>query len=116
MHQVGNNADAEAWRTWYSTCKIQAHVFNYHHDMAIMYAAGDIIVCRAGSGRLIETLFFNKKCITVPLEIPGNNHQVANTLVMARLYLHLFIVIRQTEPPTKFMRLICEKLSGNTFT
>lgn len=114
MHQVGSSADAEAWSIWYSNCEVHAHVFNYHHDMATMYAAADIVVCRAGAGTLFEALLFNKECITIPLEIPGNNHQVANALAMAQLYPHLFMVVRQTDQPTKFMRLICEKLSDNT--
>ncbi len=95
LHQIGEQDNAEQWQNWYGQHNIQAQVFVYNHDMALLYAAADLVICRSGAGTLFETVAFNKQCITIPLETASNNHQVANALAMQKKYKKLITVVRQ---------------------
>lgn len=95
IHQTGAADDHTNWQEFYRTLGIPAITFDYSHDMATYYAAADLIVCRAGAGTLFEIGFFNKQCITIPLETPSTDHQLHNGLTIAKLWPDLVTVIRQ---------------------
>ncbi len=92
IHQTGRQ-DAFNWQAFYTQHNIPAKVFSFSHNMSVYYAAADLIICRSGAGTLFEILFFGKQCITIPLHIKGNNHQMANALAMREEYGNRFTVI-----------------------
>lgn len=94
IHQIGPHDTAE-WQTFYETHNIPAHVFTYEKNMSPYFSAADLVVCRAGAGTLFEALFFNKRCIVIPLETPINNHQLFNAQEMVINYQRLFTMLRQ---------------------
>ena len=82
-------------KSWYNAYNIRSVVFDFDQEIAAYYAAADVVICRSGSGSLFEVLFFNKTCITIPLETPTNKHQLANARAMINEHDQLFTMIRQ---------------------
>lgn len=96
IHQTGSIDDTD-WNELYASQNITAHVFSYYPDLALMYAAADLIICRAGAGTLFEIKFFNKPCIIIPLMTNTTTHQVDNAHAMASEYPELFHTITQSD-------------------
>ncbi|MFT6765320.1 MAG: UDP-N-acetylglucosamine--N-acetylmuramyl-(pentapeptide) pyrophosphoryl-undecaprenol N-acetylglucosamine transferase [Alteromonas naphthalenivorans] len=94
IHQSGTN-ETEHLTTFYEQMHIPAHVFSYEQQITKYYQAADIVICRSGAGTLFETAFFEKQCITIPLEIAGNTHQVDNAYAMHTMHPQLFTVLEQ---------------------
>ena len=94
IHQTGQR-EYKKMQAWYDQLNIPAVVFDFDQDIAAFYAAADVIVCRSGAGTLFEVLFFNKQCITIPLETEQNNHQLANAQAMQAEHDELFTMIKQ---------------------
>jgi UDP-N-acetylglucosamine--N-acetylmuramyl-(pentapeptide) pyrophosphoryl-undecaprenol N-acetylglucosamine transferase len=96
IHQTGS-VDATDWKSLYAAKNITAHVFSYHPNLAALYTAADLIICRAGAGTLFEVKFFNKPCIIIPLKTNTTTHQVDNARAMVTEYPKLFSMILQNE-------------------
>lgn len=94
IHQTGA-ADATDWHAFYASHNVNAHVFSYHPNLALMYAAADLIICRAGAGTLFEIKFFNKPCIIIPLSTVTTSHQIDNARAMSSEYPTLFYTLAQ---------------------
>ncbi len=96
IHQAGNN-EIEQLKLFYAQMHIPAYVFEYEQDLVSYYQATDIVICRSGAGTLFETAFFKKPCITIPLEISGNSHQLDNAYAMQSMYPDSFTVLEQKQ-------------------
>ena len=94
IHQTGSSCIAQL-EQFYNNRTIPAVVFAYNQNLAPYYCVADIIICRSGAGTLFESAFFKKPCITIPLEIKSNNHQVENAYGIQEQYPHYFYVLRQ---------------------
>jgi UDP-N-acetylglucosamine--N-acetylmuramyl-(pentapeptide) pyrophosphoryl-undecaprenol N-acetylglucosamine transferase len=108
IHQTGSIDDTD-WQELYASKNILAHVFSYYPDLALMYTAADLIICRAGAGTLFEIKFFNRKCIIIPLTTTTTTHQVDNAYAMTREYPALFYTVAQSDierDPTLLYNLI----------
>jgi UDP-N-acetylglucosamine--N-acetylmuramyl-(pentapeptide) pyrophosphoryl-undecaprenol N-acetylglucosamine transferase len=108
IHQTGSTDETD-WKQLYTSKNITAHVFSYNPELALLYTAADIIICRAGAGTLFEINFFNKKCIIIPLKTATTDHQVHNAIAMSADYPDLFEYILQDDieknPTLLFSRL-----------
>ncbi len=108
IHQTGSIDDTD-WKQLYASKSVTAHVFSYYPDLALMYAAADLIICRAGAGTLFEIKFFNKPCIIIPLMTNTTTHQVDNARAMVSEYPELFCTLAQDDiekdPTMLFMRI-----------
>lgn len=112
IHQAGEN-ELELLNLFYKQMHIPARVFAYEQNLIPYYQAADIVICRAGAGTLFETAFFNKQCITIPLEIAGNTHQIDNAYAIHTMYPDLFTVLEQkhlTEDSTKLVTQLLYQL------
>ena len=96
IHQTGS-LDATNWNELYAMHHVTAYPFSYHPNLALMYAAADLIICRAGAGTLFEVKFFNKPCIIIPLKTHTTTHQVDNARAMVSEYPELFHMLAQHE-------------------
>ncbi len=94
IHQTGAH-DPTDWFLLYKQHNIQAVVFPFNNNMEQCYAAADLIICRSGAGTLFEVLYFHKPCITIPLELQNNSHQMHNAFTIAQEYPELFLVLTQ---------------------
>ena len=65
--------------------------------MEKLFTACDIVICRSGAGTLAEVIFFEKKCITIPLEAYTTIHQVDNAKAVEHQYPELVTFARQNE-------------------
>lgn len=96
IHQTGA-LDRTDWASTYTQLGIPSMVFGYSEALGNYYTASDLVICRAGAGTLAEVSFFNKKCVTIPLETNTNNHQVDNALAAAQMRPDLFHIINQDD-------------------
>lgn len=96
IHQTGAS-DTTDWHTIYAHLNIPSLVFSYSEKLGDYYMAADLVICRSGAGTLAEVSFFDKKCITIPLETATTNHQVDNALAAAHMRPDLFKIVRQDE-------------------
>lgn len=96
IHQTGSY-DTTNWHDFYKTLHIPAIIFDYNHAINTFYNSADLVICRAGAGTLFETAFFNKKCITIPLETTTTSHQIDNARAIVQQYPHLFTMITQKD-------------------
>lgn len=94
IHQVGQH-DKSNWQHFYRKHKIPAFIFTYYDAIEQCYLAADMIICRAGAGTLFESVFFQKPCITIPLECHSTMHQVDNAYTMAKHFPRYVHVLRQ---------------------
>ena len=96
IHQTGS-LDTTDWSSLYTSYDVTAYAFNYHPNLALVYAAADLIICRAGAGTLFEVKFFNKPCIIIPLKTHTTTHQVDNARAMVQEYPRLFHMLAQSD-------------------
>lgn len=108
IHQTGA-LDRTDWTNTYDQLGIPCLVFGYSDALGNYYTAADLIICRSGAGTLAEVSFFNKKCITIPLETTTNNHQIDNAIAAAQMRPDLFNVISQNDI-THNNKLLYEKV------
>jgi len=104
IHQTGDkdNKDNSGkqktnWDTFYKKMGIPSHTFGFKSDINAYYRLADLVICRSGAGTLFETLFFQKPCITIPLETATTVHQVDNAKEMAKAYPNLVKMVLQSE-------------------
>lgn len=94
IHQTGEH-DPIDWKTFYAEQAITATTFSFSQNLEHYYTKADLIICRSGAGSLFEALHYKKPCITIPLELAYNSHQIHNAFSMAQLYPTLFYVATQ---------------------
>lgn len=95
IHQTGAN-DKRNWTEFYKKKNISNLIFSYNQNIQDFYLISDLILCRAGAGTLAEIIFFNKKCITIPLETNTTNHQVLNATTLAKKHTNI-VAFKQNE-------------------
>ena len=81
IHQMSEK-DLDLYKKFYSTNSIKSMVIANHKKLEYCYQAADIVICRSGAGTLFETIFFNKKCITIPLQTKHTSHQRNNAITL----------------------------------
>lgn len=54
----------------------------YEHDMASLYAAADVVVCRSGASSVAELAVVGRAAVFVPLPGAPGDHQTANARAM----------------------------------
>jgi UDP-N-acetylglucosamine--N-acetylmuramyl-(pentapeptide) pyrophosphoryl-undecaprenol N-acetylglucosamine transferase len=105
IHQTGS-LDGTNWQSLYEKKNVTAYVLSYMPDLEQIYAAADLIICRAGAGTLFEIKFFNKPCIIIPLETNTTTHQVDNARAMSQEYPELFYMLGQDHIEKDFEILV----------
>lgn len=91
IHQTGTN-DLTHWQEFYTIQGIEAFTFSFFNNLEYCYSAADLIICRSGAGTLFEVAFFNKPCITIPLETMTTNHQLDNARAFKKAHRETIIV------------------------
>lgn len=77
IHQTGAADEAEV-RAAYGAGGVAAEVHAFITDMGRVYAAADLVVCRAGATTLAELAGLGKAAILVPYPFAADDHQRAN--------------------------------------
>ena len=84
LHLTGTS-DEPRVRAAYARHKLDATVYGFTTDMAPLYAATDLAVCRSGASTCAELLAFGVPALFVPYPYAAADHQLANAKAMARL-------------------------------
>lgn len=82
IHQTGA-ADAADALTAYGRAGVAARVQAFFHDMGELYAAADLVVCRAGATTVAEVTALGKAALYVPFPFAADDHQRLNARRMA---------------------------------
>ncbi len=77
IHQTGAADEADV-RAAYGARGVAAEVHAFIMDMGEVYAAADLVVCRAGATTLAELAGLGKAAILVPYPYAADDHQRAN--------------------------------------
>jgi UDP-N-acetylglucosamine--N-acetylmuramyl-(pentapeptide) pyrophosphoryl-undecaprenol N-acetylglucosamine transferase len=104
IHQTGA-LDSTDWHKFYENKNIPALVFSYSDKIGQYYAAADLVICRSGAGTLAEIIFFDKQCITIPLETKTTMHQIDNANAAAHKCPDLITVLTQTDVELNYEHL-----------
>ncbi len=115
IHQTGGNEDPSDWKLFYHRMNVQACVFDFTAHIEWYYRAADLVICRSGAGTLFETLYFYRRCITIPLETKTTDHQMENARSMAHQYPYLFNMVTHKDietDPARIYALITDRLMG----
>lgn len=96
IHQTGHLDNSDLGST-YDSLNFNSHVFPFDNNVQTYYNISDIVICRSGAGSLFETLFFQKKCITIPLETATTDHQVDNAIEIEKMHPEMVKMIRQKD-------------------
>lgn len=84
IHLTGAS-DESAVRTAYEQAGVPHEVHAFTTQMAQLYAATDLAVCRSGASTCAELLAFGIPSLLVPYPHAAANHQLANAQAMTRL-------------------------------
>lgn len=96
IHQTGEKENSD-FEKIYKNLGFTAYVVPFSNEIKEFYKLSNVVVCRSGAGSIFETLFFNKKCITVPLESAAADHQLDNAIEMERRFPDIFKMVRQSQ-------------------
>lgn len=73
------------------TCPSNLHVMDFISDMAVAYAAADLVVSRAGAGSISEFCLLGKPVILVPSPNVAEDHQTKNALALVQKEAALYV-------------------------
>ena len=73
------------------TCSPNLHVMDFISDMAVAYAAADLVVSRAGAGSISEFCLLGKPVILVPSPNVAEDHQTKNAMALVQKDAALYV-------------------------
>ena len=73
------------------TCPSNLHVMVFISDMAVAYAAADLVVSRAGAGSISEFCLLGKPVILVPSPNVAEDHQTKNAMALVQKDAALYV-------------------------
>lgn len=84
IHATGER-DLSEMEAGYRAWKGQARALPFIEDMALAYAAADLVVCRAGATTIAELTALGKPSLLVPYPFATNDHQRGNAEELVRV-------------------------------
>ena len=107
IHLTGNNPTqvAEA----YKTAGIPHFVAPYHFDMATLWKASDLALCRSGASTIREMIAFEVPAILIPYPHATDNHQVKNGSYISSKIGGAFMILQKEISSDKLLTTL-EKL------
>ena len=84
LHIAGRDDEA-AVRAAYERAGVPHEVFGFTSDMARLYAAADLAICRSGASTCAELLAFGVPALLVPYPFAAANHQYANARALSKI-------------------------------
>ncbi len=83
LHQTGPADRAEA-ESRYREQGLRARAFDFEPRMDLIYAASDLVICRAGALTLQELSYYRVPAVLVPLPTSADGHQRLNAELLQR--------------------------------
>jgi len=97
VHQTGK-ADYATVSATYEQLGVHATVVPFIHNMQEVYAAADMVICRAGATTLAELTVLGKPAILIPYPYAVDDHQRANAEVLVQAGAALMILDAKLTP------------------
>ena len=82
---VAGVTDEEAVRRIYADAGVSATVYGFTRDMAAIYAAADLAICRSGAATCAELSAFAVPALLVPYPFAANDHQTLNARALEKI-------------------------------
>ncbi|MGD9368917.1 MAG: undecaprenyldiphospho-muramoylpentapeptide beta-N-acetylglucosaminyltransferase [Desulfobacteraceae bacterium] len=82
VHQTGPE-DKAAIEAAYDQTGVPATVQPFFHDMARLYKAADMVICRAGATTVAEITVIGKAAVFVPFPFAADDHQTLNAQALS---------------------------------
>lgn len=83
VHLTGARDETEV-RARYAEAGVEADVRSFESDMAPLFAAADLALCRAGGSTCAELALFGLPALLVPYPFAAKDHQTANAAALER--------------------------------
>jgi UDP-N-acetylglucosamine--N-acetylmuramyl-(pentapeptide) pyrophosphoryl-undecaprenol N-acetylglucosamine transferase len=83
IHQSGE-ADENRVRAAYAQGGIEADARAFFHDVGRVFAAADLVICRAGATTVAELTAVGKAIVFIPFPYAADDHQTKNALSLVR--------------------------------
>ena len=83
VHLTGT-AEEAAVREKYAAAGVEAEVIGFTEDMAPLYYAADLAICRAGASTCGELAYFGLPALFVPYPLAAGDHQMANARALEK--------------------------------
>jgi UDP-N-acetylglucosamine--N-acetylmuramyl-(pentapeptide) pyrophosphoryl-undecaprenol N-acetylglucosamine transferase len=83
IHQCGE-ADEDRVRTAYEQGRIEADARAFFHDVGRVFAAADLVICRAGATTVAELTAIGKAIVFIPFPHAADDHQTKNAASLAQ--------------------------------
>lgn len=94
IHQTGR-ADFARVKAQYQALGLDVDVREFIDDMAAVYRASSLVVCRAGASSLAELALCGKPSVLIPLPTAADDHQTKNAQAFAEA--GAGVLLRQSE-------------------
>jgi UDP-N-acetylglucosamine--N-acetylmuramyl-(pentapeptide) pyrophosphoryl-undecaprenol N-acetylglucosamine transferase len=104
VHQTGA-ADQDQVAAAYREAGIDATVKTFFHDMAALYRAADLVVCRAGATTVAELTVMGKAALFIPFPFATDNHQEHNARTLVDAGAAMMVLERDLSGPLLARRL-----------
>ncbi len=78
IHLAGSSDIAEKIESTYKNLDTRCYVRSFEKEMAKLYSASDLVICRAGAATLSELIYFEKPALLIPYPHAAENHQEEN--------------------------------------
>ena len=82
IHLTGSADFSRVKKAWMDA-GMKAHVLPFSNDMGKLFAAADVVLCRAGATTIAELTALGKAMVLVPLPSAKDNHQAMNARYVA---------------------------------
>jgi UDP-N-acetylglucosamine--N-acetylmuramyl-(pentapeptide) pyrophosphoryl-undecaprenol N-acetylglucosamine transferase len=84
IHLTGDEEITRESQLLCETLKIPCYVKTFEKEMAFVWSAADIAICRSGAITLSEILFFEVPAILIPYPFSSDQHQLKNALFLEK--------------------------------
>lgn len=78
-------ADEAAVKKTYGDAGVPAEVYGFVQDMAPLYSACDLAICRSGAATCAELSVFARPALLVPYPFAANDHQTVNARAIEKM-------------------------------
>src|SRR5579872_1381165 len=95
---IAGRADEAALIEAYRSLGLASRVLAYSHDMATLYAAADLVICRSGASTVAELLAVQRRAILIPFPHATADHQFFNAQVLQKRGLASIVLEKELTP------------------
>ena len=109
IHITGR-ADEALMIEAYRGLGLASKILPYSHEMPVLYAAADLVICRSGASTVAELLAVRRRAVLIPFPYATGNHQFFNAQVLEKRG-RGSIILEKDLTPARLGREVIKSLS-----